>query len=225
MINHLTPKAENVLNAALQVAREMGHTYIGSEHLLIALCEFEDAIAYKILEARGVRGDAIRTHVSNLTGKGTPTALSPSDMTPRVRKIIEGAAVEAMKNGQNRIGSEHLLLALLSEKTSVAVHYLEAMQIPVGELKNDIQSFLNLSGKAQNVALAIQENRLPDVKKNKTPTLHAYGRDLTEQARLYNLPFGKARLSYSISPLQTPRTTDRCCVRQREIRTPLQRHT
>ena len=47
MINHLTPKAENVLNAALQVAQELGHTYIGSEHLLIALCDVEDAIAFK----------------------------------------------------------------------------------------------------------------------------------------------------------------------------------
>jgi ATP-dependent Clp protease ATP-binding subunit ClpC len=183
MINHLTPKAEAVLNTALQAAREMGHTYIGSEHLLIALCEVEDAIAYKILEARGVRGDTIRTHVGELTGIGAPTPLSPADMTPRVRKIIEGAAVEAMKNGQNRIGSEHLLLALLGEHTSVAVHYLEALQIPVGELKNDIQSFLNLSGKAQNVALTMQENRVLDTTKNKTPTLHTYGRDLTEQAQ------------------------------------------
>ena len=183
MINHLTPKAENVLNAALQVAQELGHTYIGSEHLLIALCDVEDAIAFKILETRGVHGNDVRKYVEELTGIGVPTSLSPADMTPRVRKIIEGAAVEAMKNGQNRIGSEHLLLALLNEQTSVAVHYLEAMQIPVKDLKSDVQSFLNLSGKAHNVALTMQENKLVDAKKNKMPTLLAYGRDLTEQAQ------------------------------------------
>ena len=168
MINHLTPKAEAVLNAALQTAGSLGHTYIGSEHLLIALCEVEDAIAYKILEARGVRSDMLRTHVGEVTGIGAPTTLSPADMTPRVRKIIEGAAVEAMKNGQNRIGSEHLLLALLQEQTSVAVHYLETLQIPTEELKNDIQSFLNLSGKAQSAALTMQSPKHPEMKKNKT---------------------------------------------------------
>ena len=102
MINHLTPKAEAVLNTAMQIAKELGHTYIGTEHLLIALCEVEDAIAYKILEARGVKGQDVRNHVQNTVGVGTPAPLSPGDMTPRVRKIIEGAAVEAMKHGQHQ---------------------------------------------------------------------------------------------------------------------------
>ena len=182
MINHLTPKAEAVLNLALECARELGHTYIGSEHLLIALCSVEDAISTKMLEAREVKHDAVRAAVAENTGVGTRTVLSPSDMTPRVRKIIEGAAVEAMKAGQTRIGSEHLLLALLNERSCVAVHLLEQMQIPVGDLKNDVQSFLTLTGKAHGAVMNARSAKDTDSKNSKTPTLASYGRDLTELA-------------------------------------------
>lgn len=183
MINHLTPKAEAVLNLALDCAQELGHTYIGTEHLLLALCGVEDAIAAKILEARGIQADSIRASVVDTIGVGSRTLLSPGDMTPRVRKIIEGAAVEAMKAGQSRIGSEHLLLALLGERSCVAVHILEGLQAPISELRSDIQSFLSLSSKAQGAALTVQESaKGSDGKNGKTPTLQSYGRDLTELA-------------------------------------------
>lgn len=183
MINHLTPKAEAVLNLALDSAQDLGHTYIGSEHLLVALCGVEDAIAAKILEARGVREDTVRSAIIDTTGVGSRTLLSPADMTPRVRKIIEGAAVEAMKAGQSRIGSEHLLLSLLGERSCVAVHVLEGLQAPISDLRSDIQSFLSLSSKAQGAALTVQEpGKSTDSKSGKTPTLQSYGRDLTELA-------------------------------------------
>ncbi len=181
MINHLTPKAEAVLNHSLDTASGMGHTYIGSEHLLIALCEVEDSIAAKLLEARDVRAQAIRTAVKHATGIGNSTHLSPSDMTPRVRKVIEGAGVEAMKAGQTKIGSEHLLLALLNETSSVAVHLLEGLKIPVGELKTDVQNFLSLSGGAHMVAA--HDKRAENDKKSKLTTLLSFGRDLTALAK------------------------------------------
>ncbi len=182
MINHLTPKAEAVLNLALESARELGHTYIGSEHLLLALCGVEDAISTKMLEAREVRSDSVRAAVAENTGVGTRTTLSPADMTPRVRKIIEGAAVEAMKAGQTRIGSEHLLLALLNERSCVAVHLLEQLQIPVGDLKSDVQSFLTLTGKAHGAVMTTRSSKDTETKNSKTPTLASYGRDMTELA-------------------------------------------
>lgn len=182
MINHLTPKAEAVLNLALENAQELGHTYIGSEHLLLALCGVEDAIAAKILEARGVKKEKVRASMIETTGMGARTLLSPADMTPRVRKIIEGAAVEAMKAGQSRIGSEHLLLSTLNERSCVAVHLLEIMQAPISELRSDIQSFLSLSGKAQNAALTVKGGKINDAKEDKASTLLSYGRDLTELA-------------------------------------------
>ena len=181
MINHLTPKAEAVLNLAMESAQQMGHTYIGSEHLLLALCGVEDAIAAKILETRGVKTESVREGIVESTGTGSRTLLSPADMTPRVRKIIEGAAVEAMKAGHNRIGSEHLLLALLGERSCVGVHLLEHLQIPVSDLRSDIQNFLSLTGKAQSAALTVQGDK-SDSKTAKAPTLQSYGKDLTELA-------------------------------------------
>ena len=180
MINHLTPKAEAVLNLALEQAQQLGHTYIGSEHLLIALCGVEDAIASKILESRSIQKDGVQNAVTETTGVGTRTVLSPADMTPKVRKIIEGAAVEAMKAGQTRIGSEHLLLALLNERSCVAVHVLETLQAPISELRSDIQSFLSLSGKAQNAALTMPNSTAKSGagQAQKTPTLQSYGRNL-----------------------------------------------
>ena len=182
MINHLTPKAEAVLNLSLERAQELGHTYIGSEHLLLAMCCVEDAIAAKILGARGVQKEAVQSAIIEATGVGTRTRLTPADMTPRVRKIIEGAAVEAMKAGQTRIGSEHILLSTLGERTCVAFHLLDNMQAPISEIRSDIQSFLSLAGKAQNAALTVKENKVGETKKGKTPTLLTYGRDLTEMA-------------------------------------------
>ena len=187
MINHLTPKAEAVLDLALETAKELGHTYIGSEHLLIALCGVEDAIASKILDSRGIQKHAVQATVVETTGRGDRTLLTPADMTPKVRKIIEGAAVEAMKVGQTRIGSEHILLALINERACVGVHILEMMQAPIGELRNDIQSFLSLSGKAQHAALELSNTTPPPSKSTasqsaKASTLQAYGRDLTAMA-------------------------------------------
>ena len=181
MINHLTSKAEAVLNRALECAQQMGHTYIGSEHLLLALCSVEDAIASKILDARGVKADALREGIVASTGTGNRTALSPADMTPRVRKIIEGAAVEAMKAGQSRIGSEHLLLALLGERSCAGVHLLEQSHVPTSDLRSDVQNFLSLTGKAQSAALTVQGDKSSG-KSAKAPTLQSYGKDLTELA-------------------------------------------
>ena len=184
MINHLTPKAEQILNLSLDTAANMGHTYIGTEHLLIALCEVQDAISSKLLEARGVRAEQIKEAVTKEDGIGESTHLSPADMTPRLRKIIEGAGVQAVKAGQLKIGSEHLLLALLEEPSSVAIHFLGKLQISVSELKNDVQNFLELSGRAH---AAVQAKVAEHDKKQKMGALLSFGRDLTELARKQKL--------------------------------------
>lgn len=184
MINHLTPKAEEILNLSLDTAASMGHTYIGTEHLLVALSEVQDSISSKLLEARGIRTTDLKSAITGEDGKGNSTRLSPADMTPRLRKIIEGAGAQALKAGQLKIGSEHLLFALLEEPSSVAIHFLETLQIPVGELKNDVRNFLELSGRAHTAAKTkdIEYN-----KKNKLNTLLSFGRDLTELARQQKL--------------------------------------
>ena len=116
MSTRFTPKAQNVLSYALQSAHEMGHTYIGSEHLLLGLLKEDGGVAAHYLHERGVSLDAVRHAIVQLTGVGTPSQVSPADMTPSTKKIIEASLYEAQQNGQTMIGTEHLLLSLLGER-------------------------------------------------------------------------------------------------------------
>ena len=88
MTNRFTAKAQNVLNNSLRLARELGHTYIGSEHLLLALCAEKESVAAKLLDKRGVQYDAVREAIVREVGEGSHSDVTPADMTPRVKRII-----------------------------------------------------------------------------------------------------------------------------------------
>ena len=91
MQNRLTQKAQNALTRAKEAAEELGHTYVGTEHLLIGLAEEEDSAAARILDGKLITPLRLREAVKSIGGEGTRTALSPADMTPRARTVIEGA--------------------------------------------------------------------------------------------------------------------------------------
>ena len=181
MPNKFTQKAQNVLTRALSLARELGHTYVGSEHLLLSLLTEEDSIAARLLCAKGADAQKLRASIVEITGLGAPSFVSASDMTPRLRKIIEGSATESAANGARYIGTEHLLLALLCERDSVGVRLLEADGIPSSELKKDVREYLGTLSEAPASADKGAEEPL---KIRGAPTLSTYGRDLTELARL-----------------------------------------
>ena len=126
MANKFTQKAQNTLNRALTCARELGHTYIGSEHILLGLITEKDSIASRLLLSKGTDGEQLRKDIVDIAGAGSPSFVTPSDMTPRAKKIIEASAAESQKNGNRYIGTEHLLLALLNEKDCVGVRLLES---------------------------------------------------------------------------------------------------
>ena len=110
MANKFVPKAQFALNSALGFASDLGHTYIGSEHLLLGLLSTPDCAASKILNGRGVHINQVKDTVIEITGIGSPIAVSPSDMTPRTKKIIEGSAYESLKTNDTDIRTEHFLL-------------------------------------------------------------------------------------------------------------------
>ena len=183
MNNRFTAKAQNVLNNALRIAAALGHTYIGSEHLLLSLAAEGEGVAAKLLAARGVTPDDIQRVLVETAGQGTMSHVTPTDMTPRTKRILEASAVESEKCGQNYIGTEHLLLALLSERASVAVQILEELGISANDLKNDVIAFLNDSPAAGKREKGARENGEAKGVLAKTPSLANYGRDLTEMAR------------------------------------------
>ncbi len=183
MNNRFTAKAQNVLNNALRIAAALGHTYIGSEHLLLSLAAEGEGVAAKLLAARGITPDDIQRVLVETAGQGTMSHVTPTDMTPRTKRILEASAVESEKCGQNYIGTEHLLLALLSERDSVAVQILEELGISADDLKNDVIAFLNDSPAAGKREKGTRENGEAKGVLAKTPSLANYGRDLTEMAR------------------------------------------
>ncbi len=182
MSNKFTQKAQNTLNRALTCARELGHTYIGSEHILLGLLSEKDSIAARLLLARGADREKMRRVVIEIAGAGSPSLVTPADMTPRAKKIIEASAAASAQHGNRYIGTEHLLYALLCERDCVGVRLLESEGIPASELKSDLSAFLSSNGEKsrRSEPKAATEERL---KIRGAPVLSSYGRDLTEAAR------------------------------------------
>jgi ATP-dependent Clp protease ATP-binding subunit ClpC len=185
MNNRFTQKAQNTLNNSLRFAAEMGHTYIGSEHLLLALVAEADSVASKLLTARGMSVEKIKSAIEAASGLGSGSSVSPADMTPRTKRIIEGSAMEAHRGGQGYIGTEHLLLSLLNERDSVGVQILEHLGVSTPDLR---QELLNLLGGATGSAADGKHAAAGRGNEQKStlsaaPTLASYGRDLTAMAR------------------------------------------
>ena len=174
MNNKFTKKAQSVLTLCQTYACEMGHTYIGSEHLLMGLVGENDCIAARLLAAKGADPARVRDAVASLTGIGAPSSVTPEDMTPRLRSIIEAAARESSSGAQSYIGTEHLLFALCTEADCVGARILESMNISPGDLVTDCTAFMaSAKGKSKQVKS----------KDKGDGALAGYGKNLTAQAK------------------------------------------
>ncbi len=188
MPKSFTQKATNVLNKSLYLASELGHTYIGSEHLLLALTSETDSVASKLLDARGVSFEVTRDAIRRRIGSGERTRITPRDMTPRTKRIIENAAYQSARFGQSYIGTEHLLYAVASESDSIAVVILGELGVSAADIITDITNFLgNVNGDGSesedSIQLGGKSSHKPSGSLKDTPSLAQYGRDLTAMAR------------------------------------------
>ena len=173
-----TQKANTALNAAIEYAENLGHTYIGSEHLLLGLLSSEGSVAYTAITARNITADNVETAVRNSVGIGTPTVLSPNDFTPRSKNIIETAVTIARSLGHGYVGTEHLLIAILRDSSCYAMDILDAMNVSAADIAEEITKSVNVS---QNDASPKSKEQSKG--KTETPTLDQFGRDLTAIAR------------------------------------------
>ncbi|MBQ7312417.1 MAG: ATP-dependent Clp protease ATP-binding subunit, partial [Clostridia bacterium] len=137
-----TGKAQNALNRALYIASEMGHTCVGSEHLLLGLLSEKDGIAERVLSERGVTYDKTKQLLADNVGVGSPSKLSAADITPRTKKIIEQSASIAVSMGHGYIGTEHLLLALCDESECFAVRLIAEQGASAADLRRDVLASL-----------------------------------------------------------------------------------
>lgn len=181
MLNNFSEKATYALNHALAAARELGHSYVGTEHLLIGLAQTEDSVSQKALSKSGITVDGIVTRIAKTIGTGVPSQVSGQDMTPRMKKILEQAYVEARQLGHRIIGTEHLLIALLRERDCKAVEILQSEGADPRDIYSDILELMGLAASTAGNRKSGGNTAAKHGHKD-TPTLDQFGRDLTEMA-------------------------------------------
>ncbi len=166
MTSRFTPAAQSALKQAQNEASEMGHTYIGTEHLLLGLLCQDSSVAAELLKSKGIEYSKTRRLVISICGSGSRTDPPPSAMTPRLKEVLKKAA-EAMPGAFGRIGTEQLLLSLLNEEESFASRIIERQNVPRNDLTSDLSSLKLPKAKHE------LRKRLP-------PMLSKYGRLLCE---------------------------------------------
>ena len=182
MMYRFTNRAEKAIEIANDIALELGHNYIGTEHILYGLCKEGTGVASKVLENQNITAEEILQEIENLVGTGEPLNENESlGFTPRCKRIIENAFIEARKLGSEFIGTEHLLIGIMREGDSVAVRVMMNLNIDPRKLYNEIVKVLNEDGMDSNTARNQSDKNSGSF--NSTPTLNQFGSDLTKQAR------------------------------------------
>ncbi len=178
--NGFTAKANEALNLAINSAELLGHTYVGTEHLLLGILRVGSGVAFAVLNKAGASAEKIDSLIRSEIGCGTPTKLSPEYFTPRAKRVIELAVSNSNSMGKKYVGTEHLLFGILSEGDNCAIRFLNQIDVDAALLTTSVlkASGINANDTAQsNFDLGETE------KENKTPTLSKYGRDLTDEAK------------------------------------------
>jgi len=177
MFWRFTERAEKALAYSQEAAIELGHNYVGTEHVLLGLVKEGSGVAARVLKSQGVTENKILREIEQLVGRGEKTGEQPLGFTPRTKRVLELSFREARKMNQNYIGTEHLLLGIMREGESVAVRILMDLGVDPQKLLAELIKILNEETPG---AGGIQRNYNGYAN---TPTLNQFGRDLTEMAR------------------------------------------
>ncbi|MCH5300010.1 MAG: ATP-dependent Clp protease ATP-binding subunit [Ruminococcus sp.] len=175
-----TQKANEAINLALKNAGEMGHTYVGTEHLLLGLIEEGTGVAATVLEENGLDKEDYKNKIESSTGVGSKTVLTPEDLTPRTKRAMQMATVISSRMGNNYVGTEHLLLAIISESDSYAVRFLNELAINIQSVADSIQNNMQQTGEGGDFS-GFENGKVG--KNSNTKTLEKFGRDLTKSAK------------------------------------------
>lgn len=172
MLNRFTQRAQKAILLAQQEAKRLNHDYLGTEHILLGLIALGEGVAAQVLQDLGIDLKKVRREVEKMVGTGDNILLvGEVPFTPRAKKVLELAVQEAQDMGHNYVGTEHLLLGLIREEEGVAAKVLEGLGASLELVRGQI---VNLLGETTSHGAPGKEKR-----RTKTPTLDAYGRDLT----------------------------------------------
>ena len=173
-----TEQANDVLRIAKNIAKELDHPYVGTEHLLLGLRKVYTGVAGQVLAISGVDEEKILKVVDELVSPVGSVALAHNpEISPRLAYILEESKAEALRFQSNQIGTEHMLLSLLHETDCVATRILLTLNISLQKLYQDILSVLGVDPKEY------QEEMLQESGRKKEGVAQQYGTDLTAQAK------------------------------------------
>lgn len=190
MNNDLTPSAKEVLLMAQEQAHYFKHQAIGTEHLLLALTMETNSIAGKVLNQFSLSADNIREEIERLTGYGTMSIASDDYLpySPKMHNILQTAQSQARQLGGTKVGTEHLLMALLSNQATLAGRILHNLGVSTRRAQQTLLRYLGVSGRQQSnrrskMRRAQKNSTAGQTTDSMTPTLDKLGRDLTKVAR------------------------------------------
>ena len=179
MTYSFTNRAKKAIELADELAVELGHNYVGTEHILYGLVKEGSGVASKVLQNQGIEPDMIIDEIVSLVGNDSPITQTLG-FTPRTKRVIENAFIEARKLGYNYIGTEHILIGILREADSIATRILLELNVNIPKLYGEIVRVINegedfTSNEGGN-------NNKGKNSYNQTPTLNQFGEDLTKKA-------------------------------------------
>ena len=181
MMYKFTNRAQKALEFANQIALELGHNYIGTEHILYGLAKEGSGVASKVIENQEIKPENIIDKIVELIGQEDSIG-DTLGFTPRSKRVIENAFIEARKLGYNYIGTEHLLIGILREGDSIAARILLELNVNIPKLYSEIVKVINegedLAGDDRKVG---KDSKVGSY--NQTPTLNQFGEDLTKKAK------------------------------------------
>ncbi len=184
LFDGFTEKANRALNLAIAVSSQLGHTYIGSEHILYGLAAEGSGVAAALLNKKNVTKEMIQEKLESTIGRGMPSQVTPADFTPRTKRILEMAITESRRLGHSYVGTEHILMAMLKEQDSYGVLFLQEMGVNVRDLYSECVSEIgNPETSGDNGYDSPQGRAGGKESKGGNGILSKYGRDLTELAK------------------------------------------
>ena len=185
MTYKFTNRANKAIEIANDIALELGHSYIGTEHILYGLAKEGNGVASRVMENQEITADDILNKMEELIGRDEPIE-NIIDFTPRTKRVIETAFIEARKLGYNFIGTEHILIGILREGDCIAAKILLDLNANIPKLYNEIVKVINEGenynsddGENSNSSKTRQKSKSSY---NQTPTLNQFGEDLTKKA-------------------------------------------
>ena len=179
--NKFTPRAEEALRLSQEAAEELGHGYVGSEHLLLGLIREEEGIAHRVLSEFGVTDEMVCSVLQRSVGHGVSGAAPSQGLTPRAKSVVELAVSEASRMGSGYIGTEHLLMGLLREGGNMGLRILRTIGVDPNKMYSAVLKKLNDASAKTVPSGGSAAARDGDKKVGKA--LAEFTRDLTEAAR------------------------------------------